>query len=180
MRSKSFIPITALCVALGMIIMLGACRRDILWSESKSIPAAGWTFAQPLDFVLDPAAYEPPLPNKFAEYTARAIGDTTERIIGSYHAALSLRYRHNCNAEAVALIAEKYGLNEPTVCDTLCFRLFNTDGAPTGKGRLGIFETTIQLPGIFRVKEGTILSIRPIEYADTISGITDITLFLSR
>lgn len=168
-----------LCVALGLISLLGACRRDIVWSESRSIPSNGWTSSMPLDFILDPAAYEPPAANRFAEYTARAIGDTTERIIGSYHASLSLRYLKNCNAEVLDLVAEKSGLNEPITTDTLRFQLFDAEGYPVGKGRLGIYETTISLPGIFKVKEGTKLSVGPIEYSDTITGVTDITLFLT-
>ncbi|MDE6811447.1 MAG: gliding motility lipoprotein GldH [Muribaculaceae bacterium] len=179
MRKISYYSSFIICVALGMAIMLGACRKDILWSESRLLPAEGWTSQHPVDFILDPAAYEPPLANKFAEFTARAIGDTTERIIGNYHATLALRYRYNCNAGAITIIAEKYGLNEPVSTDTLKLRLFNDDGTPAGKGRLGIFESSVTLPGVFAVKEGTVLSIRPLEYADTISGLTDITLFLS-
>lgn len=168
-----------LFMALGMLCMLGACRKDIAWSDSRILPADGWTSSQSIEFNLDPAAYEKPVANRFAEYTARAIGDTTDRIIGDYHATLALRYRQNCNAAQIRIITEKTGLNEPTVTDTLCFDLFDTNGAPIGTGRLGIYEISIPLPGIFHIKEGTILTLQPIEYADTIRGLSDITLYLS-
>lgn len=166
------------CAALGIILLLGACRKDILWSESKRLPADGWTTEHSIDFNLDPAAYEPPPANRFAEFTARSIGDTTARIIGTYHAFLSLRYRSDCNAAKIGLIVEKFGLSEPTSTDTITLTLFDASGSPTGKGRLGIYETGTPIAGEFHVKEGTILSVRPISYCDTIFGLSSLSLFL--
>ncbi|MDE6271894.1 MAG: gliding motility lipoprotein GldH [Muribaculaceae bacterium] len=168
-------------IIIGILSLITAtgCRDDIKWSESRKISSEGWTPDQVIEFNLDPAAYQPKPENRFAELTARAMGDTLPRCLGNYQAVLAVRYLDKCNVARLDLIIEKAGLDESIVTDTLRIPLYYDDGNPVGKGRLGIFEASVVLPG-FRVSNGTILSLRPATDTDTIRGISDITLLLSQ
>ncbi|MDE5651914.1 MAG: gliding motility lipoprotein GldH [Muribaculaceae bacterium] len=156
-----------------------SCRDDVDWCASSALSPEGWDATRSVDFVLDPAAYAPPAANRFEEMTDKAIGDTIRRIPGSYEATLSIRYMHYCNAETLRLVVERISLDLPVATDTLALPLFTPDGEPTGSGRLGIYESRIRLRPRLVVSNGTILSVHPIEYADTLRGITDVTLLLT-
>lgn len=170
--------IISLFATLLLIFAAGGCRNDIKWSRTQSISPDGWLPEEVIEFNLDPAAYQPPPENRFAEMTARAVGDTLQRWLGMYHAYVAVRYLNECNVADLALVAEKAGLDEPITTDTLRFRLFNQAGRPLGRGRLGINEARCEIYP-FKVANGTTLSLRPAQYTDTVTGITDITLILS-
>lgn len=163
---------------LPLLFTTEGCRSDVSWSRSVPVSPKGWNQAEVVEFNLDPAAYEPKPENRFAEMTARAVGDTLERWLGTYRAIISVRYLDNCNVSDLRLIAEKAGLDEPIATDTLRIPLFDSGGRPLGKGSLGISEAGISIYP-FKVGNGTTLSLRPVEYADTLTGITDITLSLT-
>lgn len=166
-------------ICILSLLMATGCRDDIKWSESRKISSAGWFPEQAIEFNLDPAAYQPKPDNRFAEMTAIAMGDTLPRCLGTYNAILAIRYLDECNISRLDLIYEKEGLEEPIYSDTLRIPLYYPDGSTVGKGRFGIFETNVSLPG-FTVGKGTILSLRPATDSDTIRGISDITLLLHR
>ncbi len=176
--SLRFRDISIIFGILSLFLAMG-CRDDIKWCESRKIPAEGWLSGEIIEFNLDPAAYQPNPENRFAEMTARAMGDTLPRCLGTYQAVLAFRYVDKCNVSRLDLILEKAGLDEPISTDTLRIPLFLPDGTPIGKGRFGIFETSIVVPD-FKVSNGTLLSLRPATEADTIRGLSDVTLLLTQ
>lgn len=159
-------------------LSLCACRDDVAWSKTVPLDSDGWLPEYVVEFQLDPAAYAPDPENRFAQMTARAIGDTVPRILGDYDAVLSVRYLKDANAGTLRLVVEQESLDSPTRTDTIAIRMFDADGEPAGSGHLGIFESRAHIPGPFKVSDGTTLSVRPIVYADTVRGITDVTLLL--
>lgn len=168
---------TAVCAVI--LIIAAGCRNDIIWSQSSEVPSEGWMPSDMVEFNLDPSAYDPKPSNRFAEITARAIGDTAVRNLGIFRASLAIRYLEDCNASEISLIAEKAGLDESISTDTLRIPLFDSSGRPVGKGRFGIYETSVDIFP-FKVAEGTVISFRPMEFKDTIRGITDLTLLLHK
>lgn len=166
---------------VGLILMMScltACRHDIKWIQTEEVDQNGWLPTQPVEFDLDPPAYLPKPENRFAEITARAIGDTLPRYMGTYKATLAIRYNNRCNVSRIDIIAEKVGLDEPITTDTIRIPLFDNDGNPEGTGHLGIYEKSIDLYP-FKVADGTMLSLRPADYSESVKGITDVTLILS-
>ena len=163
----------------GCLLLLGAggCRNDIAWCETQDVSPDGWLPSDIVEFNLDPAAYEPKPDNRFAEMTARAVGDTLPRCLGTYRATLAVRFLDYCNVSSLDLVAEKAGLEEPLVVDTISIPLFDNDGIAVGNGRFGISEAKYEI-GDFTIADGTTFSLRPINYSDTIVGISDITLLL--
>lgn len=165
----------------GSLLILGAggCRNDIAWCETQKISPDGWLPSDIVEFNLDPAAYEPKPENRFAEITARAVGDTLPRWLGTYRATLAVRFLDYCNVSTLDLVAEKAGLDEPIVADTISIPLYNNDGNAVGNGRFGISEAKYEIRN-FTIADGTTFSLRPIDYSDTIVGISDITLLLHK
>lgn len=177
MRSQGLEIMMVLSIFLLLIVAWG-CNNNVRWSKSYHIPSDGWLPDDFIIFNLDPVAYLPKPDNRFAEMTAKAAGDTAERYLGRYKAVIAIRYLDNCNVTHLSLATEKAGLDEPIVTDTITFPLFNNEGQPLGKGNLRILETSLEFSP-FVVGNGTTLSLHPIASADTVKGITDVTLLLN-
>ena len=176
----TFGKISNIVVVTAAALGCAACNNDIVFSDSKPLDPRGWMQNAPAIFELDPAAFCPEPSNRFAILTARATGDTISRLRGEFMATLSLRYTGDCNAWELKVVAERSALDRPIRTDTLFFRLFDSSGAPCGKGNLGIYEVSATLPYIFSVTEGTTLSILPDNYKTPPRGICDATLLLFR
>ncbi len=171
--------ISFLAACLLVMAITGSCRNDIVWSSSEKVPSDGWLPDEFVQFDLDPSAYDPKPANRFAELTARAVGDTAERHLGVYHATLAIRYLEDCNVSELRLAVEKAGLDEPLRNDTIRIPLFRNDGKPAGKGRFGIYETSLKLYP-FTISNGTTVSFSPVAAKDTVRGITDIILLIHK
>ncbi|MDE6010923.1 MAG: hypothetical protein K2F87_05730 [Muribaculaceae bacterium] len=166
-------------IAVAAVAVCGGCDRNIVWTRTVGIPSAGWTAQHPVLFELDPKAYEPE-ENKYVLMTARAVGDTVPRLRGDFHAYLSLRYRDDCNIRALGVEVEKLGLDEALRNDTVIFTLFHDGGGAAGHGRFGLNETTVPLPYTFRVAEGTVITVTPLQYPEPLTGVMSLTLTLSK
>lgn len=166
-----------IAIAAAAAIICAACNSDIAFSDSKNIPE-DWSINNPVVFELDPAAYEAPQTNRFAKFTAEAMGDTATHLHGDFRASIALRYTQSCNARQIKIIAERSALDRPTRSDTLLLNLFDEAGIPLGSGRLGIYETSVAIPYIFSISSGTNLSLYPINYDTTLFGLSDATLTL--
>lgn len=172
--------ITLISTLFSILTLLGVgCRENIVWSEARLLPDKQWPASLTIDFNIDPEAYSPPPANRFEEMTSRTSGDTLPRLRGQFKAIVSLRYGRDCNARSVKIVAECNSLDLPTRSDTLYFRLFDDNDNPLGAGHFGLFEQFADLPGIFPVSDGTILSLHPIEYdGPPLEGISSATLIL--
>lgn len=163
-----------------VLTLLQSCRDDVAWSSSHRLPSGGWDDASPVEFVIDPVAYVPEPENPYKEMTARAVGDTTRRYLGKYKALISLRYLPECNIDTISLVVSREALDAPLTADTLSVPLFDSAGQPVGKGHLGIFEASVAIPSPVVVSEGSLITISPIKYTDSIAGLTDVSIFLLR
>lgn len=165
------------CIAT---LLLGGCRNDVAWSDSKPIPSDGWGADQTLEFMVDPTAYLPPPENKYAEMTKEAMGDTVKRYLGTYNARLALRYLPDCNTDTLKLIVSQESLTSYQRTDTISVLLFDSTGRPTGSGHLGILEKELPLPSQVKISEGSFITVTPLPYSEKITGLKDITLILGK
>ncbi|MDE7463339.1 MAG: gliding motility lipoprotein GldH [Muribaculaceae bacterium] len=176
MRHSPFLLIFSILISLCG----SSCREDIAWSGVRKIDSDGWKSGDYVDFNLDPSAYDYPYADKYEEMTAKAIGDTAVRLQGNFRAVVGLRYNIDCGAAEVKIVMERSSLRSETSTDTLTFPLFSPNGEPLGKGRYGVYETSVEVPHPLLVDEGSVVSFTPVAYSSEIKGCMALSLILKK